>query len=156
MVAFDVSRETLEQVGVDMRQFIDWRQVQLANGLRAIEGYNSSGLTLTLLPDRGLDIWLAAHNGRPLTWISLGSPHTADFGAGWLRLFNGGLLVTCGLRHAGPPESDERSGQFRDLHGEYSLLSAYNVAVRAGKAEVLSTFSYIEDVLRRKGELVDA
>lgn len=129
---FDHSRFTLERYSVDMRQFIDWRQSTLPNGLRIIEGYNSSGLTLTLLPDRGLDIWLAAHNGRPLTWISQGSPHVADFGAGWLRLFNGGVLVTCGLRHVGPPESDERSGQFRDLHGDFSLLRAHNVAVHCG------------------------
>lgn len=132
MRTFDLSRETVEQHGVDLRQFIDWRQSVLPNGQRLVEGYNSSGLTLTLLPDRGLDIWLAAHNGRPLTWISQGAPHAADFGAGWLRLFNGGLLVTCGLRHVGPPETDARSGQFRDLHGDFSLLRAYNVAVRSG------------------------
>ncbi len=129
---FDLNRSTLERHSVDMRQFIDWRQSVLPNGLRVIDGYNSSGLTLTLLPDRGLDIWLAAHNGRPLTWISQGSPHAADFGAGWLRLFNGGVLVTCGLRHVGPPESDQRSGQFRDLHGDFSLLRAYNVTVHGG------------------------
>jgi hypothetical protein len=115
-----------------MRQFIDWRQAVLANGMRVIDGYNSSGLTLSILPDRGLDIWLAAHNGRPLTWISQGAPHAADFGGGWVRLFNGGVLVTCGLRHVGPPETDERSGQFRDLHGDISLLRAYNVSVRGG------------------------
>lgn len=135
MAAFDLSRETLAQHSVDMRQFIDWRQATLSNGLRVIDGYNSSGLTLTLLPDRGLDIWLAAHNGRPLTWISQGSPHAPDFGGGWLRLFNGGVLVTCGLRHAGPPEHDARSGQHRDLHGDFSLLRAYNIAVNAGWRE---------------------
>jgi hypothetical protein len=132
MQNFELSKRALEQHGSDMRQFIDWRASVLANGMRALDGYNSSGLTLTLLPDRGLDIWLAAHNGRPLTWISQGSPHVADFGAGWLRLFNGGLLVTCGLRHVGPPEMDEHSGQFRDLHGDFSLARAYNVAVRSG------------------------
>jgi hypothetical protein len=132
MSQFDLSKETLMQHSSDMRQFIDWRTATLDNGIRVVEGYNSSGLTLTLLPDRGLDIWLATHNGRPLTWISQGAPHATDFGAGWLRLFNGGLLVTCGLRHVGPPETDARSGQFRDLHGDYSLLRAYNVAVQRG------------------------
>lgn len=132
MSTFDLQRETIEQHAIDMRQFIGWRQGTLSNGMRVIDGYNSSGLTLTLLPDRGLDIWLAAHNGRPLTWVSQGSPHASDFGAGWLRLFNGGLLATCGLRHVGPPETDERSGQFRDLHGDVSLLQAYNVVVSGG------------------------
>lgn len=132
MAAFELDRATVERHSVDMRQFADLRQATLANGLRVVDGYNSSGLTVTLLPDRGLDVWLAAHNGRPLTWISQGSPHAPDFGAGWLRLFNGGLLVTCGLRHAGPPESDDRTGQWRDLHGDASLLRAWNVAVTHG------------------------
>ena len=35
--------------------------------------------------------------------------------------------------------------------GKPSAHYEHNVAVRAGKAEVLSTFSYIEDVLKRKG-----
>jgi methionyl aminopeptidase len=40
--------------------------------------------------------------------------------------------------------------------GKPSAHYEHNVAVRAGKAEVLSTFSYIEDVLKRKGELITA
>ena len=38
--------------------------------------------------------------------------------------------------------------------GKPSAHYEHNVAVRAGRAEVLSTFSYIEDVLKKKGELV--
>ncbi len=38
--------------------------------------------------------------------------------------------------------------------GKPSAHFAHNVAVKAGKAEVLSTFSYIEDVLKRKGKFV--
>jgi methionyl aminopeptidase len=38
--------------------------------------------------------------------------------------------------------------------GKPSAHFEHNVAVRPGKAEVLSTFSYIEDVLKAKGELV--
>ncbi len=38
--------------------------------------------------------------------------------------------------------------------GKPSAHFEHNVAVRAGNAEVLSTFSYIEDVLKRKGELL--
>jgi methionyl aminopeptidase len=39
--------------------------------------------------------------------------------------------------------------------GKPSAHFEHNVAVRAGKPEVLSTFSYIEDVLKSKGELVN-
>jgi hypothetical protein len=124
MALFDLSRSAVEQHSIDLRQFIDFRQVHLADGQRAVEAYNAGGLTFTLLPDRGLDVWLAAYNGRPLTWISLAAPHPPDFGASWLRQFNGGLLVTCGLRHVGPPEKDDRSGEVRDLHGDYTRLRA--------------------------------
>lgn len=40
--------------------------------------------------------------------------------------------------------------------GKPSAHYEHNVAVRPGKAEVLSTFSYIEDVLRSKGESITA
>jgi galactose mutarotase-like enzyme len=129
---FDLSRTAVEAHSIDLRQFIDFRPSTLANGLRAIDAYNAGGLTFTVLPDRGLDIWLAAYNGRPLTWISQGSPHAPDFGAPWLRQMNGGLLVTCGLRHVGPPEQDERSGEVRDIHGDYTRLRAGNISVSGG------------------------
>jgi hypothetical protein len=132
MSAFALTRNAVESHSIDLRQFIDFRQSTLANGLRVIDGYNASGLTFTLLPDRGLDVWLAAYNGRPLTWISQGAPHAPDFGASWTRQFNGGVLVTCGLRHVGPPEHDERSGEARDLHGDYTRLRANHIAAQGG------------------------
>jgi galactose mutarotase-like enzyme len=132
MSAFALTRNAVESHSIDLRQFIDFRQSTLANGLRVIDAYNASGLTFTVLPDRGLDVWLAAYNGRPLTWISQGAPHAPDFGASWTRQFNGGVLVTCGLRHVGPPEHDERSGEARDLHGDYTRLRTNHIAVQGG------------------------
>jgi galactose mutarotase-like enzyme len=130
MSAFDLSRSVVEAHSIDLRQFIDFRQSTLATGQRVIDAYNASGLTFTLLPDRGLDVWLASYNGRPLTWISQNAPQAPDFGATWLRQFNGGMLVTCGLRHAGPPERDERTGEARDLHGDYTRLRANKISVQ--------------------------
>jgi hypothetical protein len=123
------TREEIERHSVDMRQFIDFRQSTLPNGMRIIEAYNSSGMTFTILPDRGLDIWTAHYKGIPLTWISQGSPHPPDFGQTWLQQFNGGLLTTCGLTHVGPPEKDDVTGEWRDLHGRYSRLRAQDIWV---------------------------
>lgn len=120
-------RETLEKHSVDMRQFVDFRPATLADGGRIVEAHNSSGLTFSLLPDRGLDIWAAHYKGLPLTWISQGAPQPPDSGQPWLRQFNGGLLVTCGLTHAGPPETDDQTGAPRDIHGRYSRLRAQDV-----------------------------
>lgn len=149
----DSNRWNLAEVArhsVDMRQFIDFRQATLPNGMRIIEAHNSSGLAFTILPDRGLDIWTAHYNGNPLTWISQGSPHPPDSGLTWVQQFNGGLLVTCGLLHAGHPETDEQTGIFHDLHGRYSRL-------RAGAISVSTTETSDDDyVLTLRGRITQS
>jgi galactose mutarotase-like enzyme len=126
-----LKREAMEQHSIDMRQFADFRHSTLPNGMRIIEVYNSSGLTFTILPDRGLDIWTAHYKGIPLTWISQGSPHPPDFGQSWLQQFNGGLLTTCGLTHVGPPETDSETGEHRDIHGRYSRLRTERICTQS-------------------------
>ncbi|MDZ4768467.1 MAG: aldose 1-epimerase family protein [Chloroflexota bacterium] len=124
------NKETLLKHSADLRQFIDFRSSTLADGQRVIDAHNSSGLTFTLLPDRGMDITSAAYNGLPLTWLAAGSPKPADFAAPWLRLFNGGLLTTCGLTHAGASDTDPVTGEKRDLHGRYTRLRADAIEAR--------------------------
>jgi hypothetical protein len=114
---------------LDPRQFMDMRAATLPNGMRIVDAYNLSGLHFTLLPDRGMDIWSAHYKGIPLTWIAPGSPFPPDEGASWLTQFNGGLLTTCGLQHVGPPETDDQTGEHRDLHGRFTRLRAYNTGV---------------------------
>ncbi|MCZ7540047.1 MAG: aldose 1-epimerase family protein [Anaerolineae bacterium] len=127
-----LQRAQIEQHSLDMRQFVDFRQSALTNGLRLVEATNASGLSYTVLPDRGLDIWTAHYRGVPLTWISQGSPHAPELGGSWLRLFNGGLLTTCGLTQAGPPQAEPITEGGRDIHGLYTRLRAGDVAVSGG------------------------
>jgi hypothetical protein len=96
-------RDVIERHSLDMRQFVDFRQVELPDGQRLVEAYNAAGISYTILPDRGLDIWTAHYRGIPLTWIAQGSPFLPGHAQSFLRMFNGGLLTTCGLTHAGPP-----------------------------------------------------
>jgi hypothetical protein len=126
------SRDVIEQHSVDLRQFVGFRASTLPNGVRAIDAYNTSGLRYTLLVDRGLDIWTADFRGMPLTWVAQGSPMPPDFGMPWLQQFPGGLLTTCGLTHVGPPERDEVTGEFRDLHGLYTRMRASEPSIQAG------------------------
>lgn len=147
------TREALERHSVDMRQFIDFRQSTLPNGMRIVDAYNTSGLNFSVLPDRGMDIWTAHYKGIPLTWISQGSPHLPDAGQTWLEQFNGGLLTTCGLTHVGPPEVDEKTGQKRDLHGNYTRLRAFNVALEGARWEEYAPDSY---ELTLTGELAES
>jgi hypothetical protein len=125
-------RDLLRAHSTDMRQFVGFRQSTMANGVRLIEAYNTSGLRYTLLPDRGLDIWTADFRGMPLTWVAQGSPFPPDFGRTWLQQFNGGLLTTCGLTHVGPPEQDKTTGEFRDLHGLFSRLRSNEPSISEG------------------------
>lgn len=127
-----LNRHSVEKHSLDMRQFADFRLSTLPDGSHIIEAYNASGLTFTLLPDRGMDIWSASYNGMPLTWIAPGSPHIPDWGQSWLTQFNGGLLTTCGLTHTGPPETDPDTGEQRRLHGDYTRLRAQNITVQSG------------------------
>jgi hypothetical protein len=123
------SRETIEKHSIDIRQFVGFRQSTLPNGVRVIDAYNTAGLRYTILVDRGLDIWTADFRGMPLTWVAQGSPMPPDFGMPWLQQFHGGLLATCGLTHVGPPERDEVTGEFRDLHGLYTRMRAGDVSI---------------------------
>lgn len=130
--AYDVSRDMLETYAVDMAQFAGIRRVELEHGQPLLHVWNAAGLTLDLLPSRAFDLWRVAWRGRPLTWLSRNAPHAADAGAGWLERFNGGLLATCGLRHAGPAEVDAETGERRGLHGDVGTLRAGRVATRQG------------------------
>jgi len=105
-----------------------------------------AGLRYRVVIDRGLDIVDAFHNQHSLAWLSHGGITAvrpdANKGIEWLWTFAGGLLTTCGLTHAGGPESDE-FGE-RGLHGRASNLSAQVESIvqpdlGAGKPEMSIT-----------------
>lgn len=91
-----------------------------------------TGLRYKVVLDRGLDILDAFHNEHSLSWISHSghvSPQPfSNKGIDWLRTFGGGLLTTCGLSNAGPPNSDE-SGE-RGLHGNFSNIPAELISIK--------------------------
>jgi len=103
-------------------------------GVRAIEVRTGGGFRFTVLPDRGLDVWSAELEGASLCWHSATGPTAPAFfepeGLGWLRGFYGGMLVTCGLTYAGPPNRDE--GRDLGLHGRASYTPASEVGIEEG------------------------
>lgn len=127
-------REILRRVG-DIAQIGGTRLVELldgnARGVRAVDFATGTGLTFTVLLDRGMDIGPASWRGRPLAWHSMTGPvHPAFFesqGLGFLRSFHGGLLCTCGLTWCGAPCTDE--GQDLGLHGRASHIPARQVSI---------------------------
>jgi len=100
-----------------------------ANGVRTIDVRSPGGISFTVIADRGLDIGRADYRGIPLAWRSpLGevSPAFRDqHPLGWLDVFGGGLLTTCGLRTVGQPSYD--AGESLGLHGNVSMLPAQGV-----------------------------
>ena len=102
----------------DMDQVAYVRSAELTEGdgrgCRIIDVFNGSGLAFTVAPDRGMNIVECSYRGIPVAFRSP-SGHVAPGKFGpeeWLRNWEGGLLTTCGLRHAGPPEE---GGQLRRL-----------------------------------------
>ncbi len=122
----EASTGRLDQVGGIRRvQFTEGR----AKGLDALEVRTGSGLELTLLEGRNLDISHAFYQGISVCWRSQtgdAAPAYCDTeGDEWLRTFFGGLLTTCGLTNFGPPASDRfgLTGQ----HGRINTLPSENV-----------------------------
>lgn len=144
------------------------RRMKLTEGREAgtelIEVRTGAGLAFEVVPSKGLDISLAQLWGVPISWQSPnGDAHPMYYepeGAGWLRTASGGLLMTCGLSHAGAP-SDDETGSY-GLHGRAHHTPARNVNVReewAGDELLWSVSGIVEEAviagskLRLKREL---
>ncbi len=106
-------------------------------GGRLFEVWTGSGLSFHVLADRALDISTCQYKGMSLTWRSpIGDAHPAYYdasGSAWLRSFQGGLLVTCGLDTFGPPNRNENE-EF-GLHGRISNTPARVVNYSAAWVE---------------------
>lgn len=120
-------RELARYVG-SMDQVAGIKPLEAADGVerggRVFEVWTGSGLSFHVLADRALDISACQYKGMSLAWRSpVGDAHPTYFdssGSEWLRSFQGGLLVTCGLDTFGPPNRDgeEEFG----LHGRVSNI----------------------------------
>jgi hypothetical protein len=96
-------------------------------GGRALRITMAGGLSVEVLPDRGLDLGCLWFAGQPIAWRSALGPrgaHADPAGAGWIGRFGGGMLATCGMDNIGP----ERDGM--GLHGSHHATPAQDVAVR--------------------------
>ena len=103
-----------------------------ARGCRVLDVWTGTGLRFQINAERALDISSCDFKGMPVAWRSpTGNVHPAYFepqGLGWLRSFNGGLLMTCGLDHFGLPSQD--GDNELGLHGRISNIPASQVNYR--------------------------
>ena len=128
-------RELLDVVG-DISQVANTRRAELVEGNERgadlIEVFNASGLCLSILPGRALDVASAHYKGMSLCFRGntgdVGPAFYEPQGYGWMRGFYGGLVLTCGMTFTGHPETDlEEENEELPLHGRLSFLPAKNV-----------------------------
>lgn len=147
-------KDLLERVG-SVSQIGGLRKVVLQDGVEkgveAVEFKTGSGLEFDVLLDRGMDISSARFRGANLAWRSpVGDAHPSRFeetGLGWLRIFPGGMVTTCGLTYMGAPGPD--GDQDLGLHGRYTSLPASNVCQWEG-------WEGEDYILRLSGEMREA
>ncbi|NLJ41289.1 MAG: aldose 1-epimerase family protein [Clostridiales bacterium] len=126
-------REILKYVG-DYNQILGIRDCTLnggrAQGVRAMEIKNGSGLEFTVLPDRSMDISQLSYKGINLSYLSksgiVAPQYYNETGIEFLRSFYAGFLTTCGLRNVGSPVEDD--GEAFGLHGRISNTPGENVS----------------------------
>ncbi len=129
------TRELRKRVG-HMDQVCGVRLVQLDDGrerpIRAAIIHTGSGLEVTVLLDRCLDIAAASYNGRAMGWRSKSGDVAPQYyeaeGIRWLRNYGGGLVATCGLMNVGAPGA-QSALIGNGLHGRIGNIPAANVKV---------------------------
>ena len=111
--------------GVKLYEFSDGA----AKNLRAVDLKSPSGIEMTVILDRAMDISSLTYKNIPIAWKSstreTSSIYYESKGLEWLRTFFGGLLTTCGLTYFGSPTTD--NGEELGLHGRISSLPANNI-----------------------------
>ena len=129
----EYTRRQAEKLIGNLRQLGGIRHWELTEGrergVRAMDVSTGSGLSFTIVPDRGLDIadfsWkginFVYHTTNGIAHPSYHDPAASE----WLRVFFGGLLTTCGLTYFGAPGRDGEEDL--GLHGRYSTLPAFQV-----------------------------
>ncbi len=128
-------RELRKRAG-NMDQIAGIRTVQLNDGnerpSRAAIIHTGSGLELTVLLDRCLDIASASFQGKAMGWRSTTGDVAPSYYEAewlrWLRSYFGGLVTTCGLMNVGAPTED--SGLLgTGLHGRIGNTPARDVCI---------------------------
>ncbi|MDR1369632.1 MAG: aldose 1-epimerase family protein [Dysgonamonadaceae bacterium] len=126
----------------DLTQICGIREYEMksgrANGVRAFDVKNGSGLEFTVLQDRCLDISALSFNGINCSYLSktgVTAPAYNGNGTNFSRTFYGGFLTTCGLRNVG--DACEEHGECFGTHGRISNLPA---------EEIRASVDWVDDI----------
>lgn len=87
----------------------------------------AGGVSVEVLPERGLDLGSLWFANYPIAWrspLDVRGANVDPAGEGWIGRFGGGMLVTCGLDNIGPAR--DKMG----VHGSHHGTAAADVAIR--------------------------
>ena len=124
-----MKRSVKEYIG-NPDQILELKTMRLEGGMEqsvlASEVQCQSGMSLTVLADRCMDISVLRYRGINISYINpcgVVAPCYYDKrSTQWLRSFTGGFLTTCGLDNTGSP--CEENGTEYGLHGRISNMPA--------------------------------
>ena len=125
-------RELLRYIG-DYSQLFGIKEYTLtrgkSDGVRAFDIHNGSGLEITVLADRCLDIGKLTFKGVNCSYLSktgfVSPMYYNGSDASFFRNFYAGFLTTCGLRNVGGSSND--NGEFFGVHGQISNMPGEEV-----------------------------
>ncbi len=140
--------QEIKYVG-SMSQLMDVKTYRLeggrAQGVKAADVTNQSGLSFTVVADRCMDITGVRYKGINISYLNAcGVVHPSFYnekGAEWLRNFTAGLLTTCGLDNIGSPCAE--NNQEYGLHGRIGNMPAeeFNIRILEEKGEQTAVLS---------------
>ena len=127
-------QELMGYVG-DISQIADAKYCELktgrGKGVSMIDIRTGGGLSMTILPDRGMDLAWAEYKGFAFGHVSktgIVSPFSFDEdGMNFFRSFTAGLLTTCGLLNVGGACEDE--GKKLGIHGKIGNIPADDIGI---------------------------
>lgn len=122
-----------EYIGNDVQLF-DVREYTFASGkskgTRAVDIWNGKGLSVTLLPDRCLDVYTVRFNNHNMAYHTangvVAPAYYNEQGIAFLRSFAAGFLTTCGLKNYGVGDPDDQTYTF---HGRIGHTPAENYGI---------------------------
>lgn len=120
----EYAKPELYSRSVNMDQLAAIDEVELrdgrARGMKVYRIRSQNGLQFDIHAGRALDIGALSYKGMNLSLLTRNGVCTPEniFPANgeFDRYFGGGMMLTCGLKNAGPNYTDE-AGQFQPLHG---------------------------------------
>lgn len=127
-----------EYIG-DENQLMPFQLGKLAGGFQDGVSFaeigNGGNLSVTVLPDRCMDIYQVRYKGKNINYLAtcgIIAPEYYDAqGYRWLRSFFVGMLTTLGLQHLGKP-SVRPDGEELGLHGRIDNTPAEQVRYTRG------------------------